>query len=761
MEVLEDEFLSLDHADEWIEYETEDGDKYYYNHASGESTWMNPSLNENQERNNTSNYSDIDPQSPHHFDEMMNESQDDYKNEACEKFGSSNLRENDTYDQIYLAPEESILKESSEDSLASLSSSSSEAQMIVVSSNEVPKSMNSTPTKTSMTTTIIDVVTLPSPKNSLSSRAEPSDHSIMSSTPHDPSIPKLDEIRFDSKQNSSSFLQDRTSGWLRSDSESEKAAIQLPTLSSLKANEKSQANSDYDGSASSDAFTDKHLKVWNRFFENALNSSGPMSNIRRPKNVTTHRKRRVGNANRFMVELSSSPSKGTPRSVWPSPMKDNMYDDLVRSIVNGDRTDFDAVMINKALIAASRKGDAVSIVKLLQMGGNPMCCDEFGRSPAHYCAKNDDAKCLAMLLDLGVDLETPDVNGRTPMHISCMFGCLFALQFLLESAADVHAEDYNRNTALHFAARSAYLRCCRLLLEYGADMSLRNDQQMTPRMLAEAVTPRTEVLDELIELLRIPGSPQRSQPIMSPSSSSDDNPSRAFRPASRNHQKPKPPHDYAESVTSEPSVDSRRYRHRNGRLSKEIAASPVAVGSFKSGSLLESPPDRPVGAPLPPPWYDLRVDTGVASTKTTSQIGPPPSNVDSSLDNRMLEEDVDEEEADPGLIDVLSDKIWQFTDTLVVATLSMFDASSSSASSEKPPRPLTKNLLDYRTLEDSKSSVGIFRSFNLWRGRATKAEDEPTSTSSKSSTASDQSPKLFIVHRNLGFFLANERGAAH
>lgn len=287
-------------------------------------------------------------------------------------------------------------------------------------------------------------------------------------------------------------------------------------------------------------FSERHLSVWNRFFENALSSTSLFT-----QNINTLY---AGNKSQ---EESIETMKRTPRSAWPSPMRDSEYEELVEEFFRDPSHSYDDQWINTMTIEASNKGDSDLIERLCSIEKVMYvisCRDQFGRTPLHYCAKNDNIQSMGLLLDYGADIDARDIDGRTAIHVSCIFGSHSSLQYLLQSAADGNARDKNKNTCLHFAARGGYYKCCQLLLEYDADVNALNDERQSACSLADGSHQRTEAVEEVIRLLSshekylpVPVSNTKTSMRSRNTSSSSDYETNSMR-RSNSHRKARPGH---------------------------------------------------------------------------------------------------------------------------------------------------------------------------------------------------------------------------
>ena len=77
----------------------------------------------------------------------------------------------------------------------------------------------------------------------------------------------------------------------------------------------------------------------------------------------------------------------------------------------------DAKAFVSDMLAASRRGDASAVAKLVSLGADPSLGDTVsGQAPVHACCGAGHAGCFLALLKLGADKKAVDAEGRNAMH---------------------------------------------------------------------------------------------------------------------------------------------------------------------------------------------------------------------------------------------------------------------------------------------------------------------------------------------------------
>jgi ankyrin repeat protein len=113
--------------------------------------------------------------------------------------------------------------------------------------------------------------------------------------------------------------------------------------------------------------------------------------------------------------------------------------------------------------------------------------------PIHSAARMRDVEAVQRELDAGVDVDV--LNGRAANGDGGNTALWFAAQGpapggmeiarrLIDAGAAINRKCEHGRTALHMAAAWGHLDVVQFLVESGADRTVRDDQGMTPAMIA-------------------------------------------------------------------------------------------------------------------------------------------------------------------------------------------------------------------------------------------------------------------------------------
>ena len=99
-------------------------------------------------------------------------------------------------------------------------------------------------------------------------------------------------------------------------------------------------------------------------------------------------------------------------------------------------------------------------------------------------SKSGDLATVQRLLNESVDVNYQDRSGRTALMGASDFGHVEVIKALLEKNAAVDI-DVGGETALMKASCCGHIECVRWLLENGADITIKNNNGMTAKRMAQ------------------------------------------------------------------------------------------------------------------------------------------------------------------------------------------------------------------------------------------------------------------------------------
>ena len=132
---------------------------------------------------------------------------------------------------------------------------------------------------------------------------------------------------------------------------------------------------------------------------------------------------------------------------------------------------------------------------LLEHGASVHTRNKNGQTPLHLASLHRRSNTVALLLKLGAEVDAKDNDNMTPLHFAPTGpmrplddddGRSTAAQVLSEHGASVHTRNINGQTPLHLASLHRSPSVVALLLKVGAEVDVRDNDNMTPLLLAPA-----------------------------------------------------------------------------------------------------------------------------------------------------------------------------------------------------------------------------------------------------------------------------------
>lgn len=178
---------------------------------------------------------------------------------------------------------------------------------------------------------------------------------------------------------------------------------------------------------------------------------------------------------------------------------------------------------------AAKKGDIVTMKKLLALCHNPNEADYQYRTPLHYAAMEGKVEAISLLLKAGAFVDVQDFNEYYPLHLAVSEGHLESVKllikagtkinnkidegftplhlaldsninqeiaiFLIQAGANVNAQNDYKSTPLHFAVYIKSIDIAKSLVKAGASLEVQDEYFNTPLM--------TAVSEENLEMIRL------------------------------------------------------------------------------------------------------------------------------------------------------------------------------------------------------------------------------------------------------------------
>ena len=126
--------------------------------------------------------------------------------------------------------------------------------------------------------------------------------------------------------------------------------------------------------------------------------------------------------------------------------------------------------IDKAILAASRRGHCSIVETLISVGGNVNCLDYEKQTPLAIAANKGFTNTVKKLINLGADIDCSDRNGWNALTHATTGGHYDTVKVLLANHANVNFVGLRRDTALTLAASRGNTDLVILLLKYKADI---------------------------------------------------------------------------------------------------------------------------------------------------------------------------------------------------------------------------------------------------------------------------------------------------
>ena len=163
---------------------------------------------------------------------------------------------------------------------------------------------------------------------------------------------------------------------------------------------------------------------------------------------------------------------------------------------------------NTLLHIVGLHGFAPAVQPLINAGAYVNERNDDGDTPLHTAVHFGNISVAKVLLGNGADIEARNRSGATPLYTATVngYGSIKrmgkTISFLLSKGANAKASNKFKRTVLHDAAFFSCIHALQPLLDAGADMEARDNQGMTPLLLAVAFSPHASVqcIEALLDL---------------------------------------------------------------------------------------------------------------------------------------------------------------------------------------------------------------------------------------------------------------------
>ena len=172
---------------------------------------------------------------------------------------------------------------------------------------------------------------------------------------------------------------------------------------------------------------------------------------------------------------------------------DEAYDELLRSIKNGNKTHVKVILYLHPEFKNKRDAfgrtpffnavfaENFSIIKYLaRVRAKLSVPDMNGATPLHCAAGEGADKIVEFLLEHGLLHYEENKKGQTPIFSAAFRGRISVVKVLLERGDRVNRQDKKGNTPLHLAALHGEKAMVKLLLSHRADPHAQNYKGFTP-----------------------------------------------------------------------------------------------------------------------------------------------------------------------------------------------------------------------------------------------------------------------------------------
>jgi len=136
------------------------------------------------------------------------------------------------------------------------------------------------------------------------------------------------------------------------------------------------------------------------------------------------------------------------------------------------------------LVVSANKGDAQTVLYLLEKGANPNACSDNGVSALMYAAQNGIMQVVKTLVANGANIDYTPLESVSALSAAVINNHADIVQYLLQKNANINIADNKNITPLMYASAYGYIDIANLLIKNGADLNKQDFYGNTALIMA-------------------------------------------------------------------------------------------------------------------------------------------------------------------------------------------------------------------------------------------------------------------------------------